>query len=306
MPPVVSIGLPVYNGAAFLAEALRSILEQSYSDWELIIADDDSSDQSWPIIQQFEDPRIHVYRNVERLGLVENWNCCLSKARGKYVCVFHQDDIMQRENLVRKVAFLDAHSEAGMVYSSALAINSEGHIVDNDQFLVQKDICEDSQAFIERLLFSDRNFVCCPGVVMRHILVEQVGGFNAKLPFTVDIDMWLRLGEQMAVGALADSLIHYRIHAGQESSHYDFGRVQYEEFQAKKDFTRKHSDRSLTKHLRRIYAQRFLRMAYYRQKTKGKRWAWGRLAQGFMLSPRELMGREGFALIRRLLKKRKW
>ena len=111
----VSVCLPTYNGAAYIETALRSILHQTYQDFELLVVDDGSTDATLDIVRSFSDPRIRLHRNPERLGIPANWNRCLELAGGAFVCLFHQDDAMLPENLERKVQLLSADETVGFV-----------------------------------------------------------------------------------------------------------------------------------------------------------------------------------------------
>ncbi len=115
----VSVCIPTYNGAAFLTEAIESVLSQSFRDFELLIVDDGSTDTTLDIARSFTDPRIAIYQNETQLGIPGNWNRCLSLARGEYICIFHQDDIMLPENLARKVEMLAADPTIAFVHSSS-------------------------------------------------------------------------------------------------------------------------------------------------------------------------------------------
>ena len=107
-PPRLSVCLPTYNGEAYVAEAVRSVLEQSYTDFELVAVDDGSSDRTLELLQTFGDPRLRIYQNPHQRGIPGNWNVAVGLARGEYICVFHQDDVMLADNLARKMALFDA------------------------------------------------------------------------------------------------------------------------------------------------------------------------------------------------------
>ena len=121
----VSVCLPTYNGANYIEEALRSILNQTYQDFELLIVDDGSTDATLDIVQSFSDPRIQLHRNPARLGIPANWNRCLELAGGAFVCVFHQDDVMLPENLERKVHLLSTDETVGFVHSGVETLVEE-------------------------------------------------------------------------------------------------------------------------------------------------------------------------------------
>jgi glycosyltransferase involved in cell wall biosynthesis len=114
---LVSICLPVFNGAKYLEEAINSVLEQSHTELELLIADDCSTDSSWDLVQKYaaQDPRVKIMRNDERLGLFSNYNRTIGSAKGEYIKLFAQDDIMQPSTLATMVAALSKNETASMV-----------------------------------------------------------------------------------------------------------------------------------------------------------------------------------------------
>src|SRR6185436_1837830 len=90
--PVVSVGVPTYRGAAFVGQAIESVLNQTFRDFELIIVDDASLDETASIIGRYHDPRIRFFRNPHNLGPEGNWNRCLDEATGRYFKLLPQDD----------------------------------------------------------------------------------------------------------------------------------------------------------------------------------------------------------------------
>ena len=221
----VSVCLPTYNGAAYIEEALRSILNQTCQDFELLVADDGSTDTTLDIVQSFSDPRIQVHRNPERLGIPANWNRCLELAGGEFVCVFHQDDIMLPENLERKVQLLSADETVGFVHSGVETLvegSAPSAFVDWIEDATEDTVWDGPEYF--RTLLLNGNRVCAPTVLARrHALIEQ-GGFDRDLGFACDYAMWLRLCLTYRAGFLARPLVRYRWHGGNASHAYQFER----------------------------------------------------------------------------------
>ena len=224
-PCPVSICLPTYNGEDFLADALQSILSQSYQDFELIIVDDGSSDATLDIIHSFSDSRIQLHRNPERLGIPANWNRCLSLARGELVCVFHQDDLMHAENIERKVQLLRSDETIGFVHSAvetlvdASAPNSFADWIEEGT----KDVVLEGVEYFRTLILQG-NRICAPTVVGRRQLLLQHGGFDEDLGFACDYAMWLKICATHRIGFFADPLVSYRWHGGNASHAYPFER----------------------------------------------------------------------------------
>ena len=103
------MGIPTYNHATYLRESIQSVLDQTFPDFELIIVDDASVDDTPEIVQSFGDKRIRCYRNLKNIGQTPNWNRCLELARGEYITIFHDDDVMLPENLSMKVKAFENH-----------------------------------------------------------------------------------------------------------------------------------------------------------------------------------------------------
>ena len=222
---VVSVCLPTYNGADYIEEALRSILNQTYQDFELLVVDDSSSDATLDIVQSFSDPRIQVHRNSERLGIPTNWNRCLELAGGEFMCLFHQDDVMRPENLERKVQLLSADESVSFIHSAVETLVEESAPSSFADWIedTTEDTVWDGPEYFRTLLLNG-NRVCAPTVLARrHALLEQ-GGFDQDLGFACDYAMWLRLCLSYRVGFLARPLVCCRWHGGNASHAYQFER----------------------------------------------------------------------------------
>jgi len=124
--PLVTIALPVYNGAATLAVAVHSILTQSFSDLELIILNDASTDESLVVIQSFDDPRIRVVDGNDNIGLSARLNIAVRMAKGTYFARMDQDDISFPERIGRQVEFLQQHQEVDLLAAATVPFRGDG------------------------------------------------------------------------------------------------------------------------------------------------------------------------------------
>jgi glycosyltransferase involved in cell wall biosynthesis len=198
-------------------------LAQSYTDFELVIVDDCSTESTETIIAEFDDVRLSFYRNTQNLGLVGNWNRCLELAQGKYITIFHQDDVMFPENLKRQVAMLDKSSTIGLVYPNIKRIDAAGNLI-GGHWLPQLSQPEVDTIFPGEAIFeavaSYGNIIPCPAVVVRRECYERVGVFDASLPFATDLEMWMRIAACYDVGYLADALVAHRVHPEQETARF--------------------------------------------------------------------------------------
>src|SRR5437867_7541627 len=103
MKPTICVCIPTYNGSKFLKQSMESVLSQTYSDFEVVISDDCSSDTTMEILEQFrrKEPRIKIYRNKENIGYVRNWNKCLELAEGEWIKFLFQDDLLESKCIER-------------------------------------------------------------------------------------------------------------------------------------------------------------------------------------------------------------
>ncbi len=223
--PRLSVCLPTYNGEAYVAEAVRSVLEQISTDFELVVVDDGSSDRTLEILQTFSDPRLRIYQNPHQRGIPGNWNVAVGLARGEYVCVFHQDDVMLAGNLARKLALFDADPSLSLVHSRAEAVVEPGapERVAEWREKAETDFVEDGEAYFRKLLLYGV-CICAPTVIVRREQLAAAGGFNETLGYACDYEMWMKLCLEGRVGFLHDSLVRYRWHADNASHNYQYER----------------------------------------------------------------------------------
>lgn len=201
--PDISIILPVYNGSLYLREAVDSILRQSFEDFELIIIDDGSSDNSAEIILSYADPRIRFYRQ-KNVGLAATLNRGIALSTGKYIARQDQDDVSLPERLARQVDFLEVHPDYGMVgtWASILEDRKETGRAHRHP--------EDDLRLRFALMF-DNPFVHS-SVMVRRALLEKVGGYSTdrtRQP-PEDYELWSRIVRESKGANIPDLLHVYR------------------------------------------------------------------------------------------------
>lgn len=216
----ISVCIPTYNGARYLADALRSVLAQTYDDFELIVCDDASTDETVKVAASFRDERLRVVINPSRLGLVGNWNRCLELTGGEYIVLFHQDDLMYPENLRQKADLLSRQPDAAFVHSDIDCIDESGRVIGGHwASQPSRSTVMAGEAFYSAVA-GGVNPVACPAVMIRRACLSEVGNFNDRFPFVVDLAMWLQLAARYDVGYVAQKLIAHRLHNQQEGSRY--------------------------------------------------------------------------------------
>lgn len=199
----VSVVLPVYNGEKYLREAITSILDQTFSDFELIIINDGSKDRSSDRIGEFKDPRI-VYVEQENAGLASTLNRGIAMARGKYIARQDQDDISLPERLAKQVAFLEAHPHCGLVGTWAEIFSETESGVRYHR--------HPTDFFDLRLHLHFRNPFVHSSVMMRKDVVVPVGCYATakdRQP-PEDYELWSRIARVSHVANIGDVLLRYR------------------------------------------------------------------------------------------------
>lgn len=200
--PVVSMVLPVYNGERYLAEALQSMQDQTFTDWELIAVDDCSRDSSPQILAEFaaRDPRIRVIRKDPNAGLPAALNTGFAAARGRYHSWTSDDNVLRPHMLARLVEELDARHDVGIVHSGFV-------IVDGDDNLLERIYVGPAY----HMLFQNN---IGASFLYRHTVTEKLGGYDEGLFGAEDYDFWLRAARHFTFHAIDDDLYIYRKHGG--------------------------------------------------------------------------------------------
>ena len=205
--PAISVVLPVYNGEKFLHKAVQSVLGQSFTDFELIIINDGSTDRTNEVIQSFKDPRIVYIKNEVNKGLVFSLNKGVDLAKGKYIARMDADDISLPERFQKQVHYLQQH-DAVMVLATFIEL-----IDDNDKPKGNwpDDRLADSYKKIRSLL-PWSNCIAHPTVMLRKELFREFR-YNEAQIYLEDWDLWLRMAASgKIIEKIAEPLVQYRIH----------------------------------------------------------------------------------------------
>jgi glycosyltransferase involved in cell wall biosynthesis len=232
MTPRVSVCLPAYNCSPYVVEAIESVLEQTYADFEFIIIDDCSTDDSRDIIGRYasRDGRIRFLENVQNAGMVRNWNRCLQEARGEYVKFLCGDDrLAARDTLGRMIAVMDADRSLSLVASSRYVIDERSRVVKQLSRYGSRDIVMSGAEVIRDCLLEQRNLIGEPSVVL--FRRSQAGrGFDTRYRQFVDLEMWFHLLEQGNMAYLQEPLSSFRVHDRQATAANNIdGHVQIDE-----------------------------------------------------------------------------
>jgi glycosyltransferase involved in cell wall biosynthesis len=193
--PIATFVIPCCNGAAHVGATIRSILAQDRQDFDLVLVDDASTDDSVAVATAAGGSRLIVERHAQRLGLAANFAHAASLARTPLFCIAHQDDVYEPGYLARMVAALAADPALALAHCSATAIDAKGNPIaaaaERFKRRLARHAADASAPELFRLLLRG-NFICCPSVLFRRDAFEAVGGFDTRLSFALDWDLWLR------------------------------------------------------------------------------------------------------------------
>jgi len=217
--PKVSVCIPTYNYARYLPEAIESVLNQRYGNYELIIIDDCSNDNSAEIIEQYSqlDKRIVYHINDSNKGMVNNWNICLQSARGDYIKFLFGDDVLSSDRVLEKmVAILDFHIDIALVASARNVINEHSHVLKVLRSY-QGKIGYGGHEIIQDCLLEQKNKIGEPSAVMFR-REHASRGFDTRYRQIVDLEMWFHVLEKGKFAYLDEPLCSFRMHSDQQTN----------------------------------------------------------------------------------------
>ncbi|MEQ8324252.1 MAG: glycosyltransferase family A protein [Vicingaceae bacterium] len=206
MEPTVSILMTVFNREKYLSQAIESVINQEYTDWELIIVDDGSTDRSVEIAQSYssKNDQISFYQNEANLGDYPNRNRAASLAKGKYLKYVDADDLLYPHGLKVMVHSIEKFPEAAIA------------LCRSDDDLIPMPYCLDSRTSFEEHFFKKNLFTNSPlGVIMKRQVFNDLGGFSGKR-FVGDYEMWMKIALYHPVVKMVPGLAFWRSHGDQE------------------------------------------------------------------------------------------
>jgi glycosyltransferase involved in cell wall biosynthesis len=212
--PRVSVCIPTFNGAGYIRGVLDSVLQQKFQDFEVVIVDNCSTDETQALAMEFslQSEKIRFFRNEQNIGLAGNLNKCLEHARGEYIKYLCVDDLLLPGCLEQMVAGLDAHPAVSLVCGGRLSINESGQPFGLRRYSSHKEIIPGHQV-IARCLFGG-NFIGEPTAVMFR-KSDMCARFRDDLPQLMDLEMWFRLLESGELLNIEAPLCSIRFHEAQ-------------------------------------------------------------------------------------------
>jgi len=217
--PLVSVIIPVYNGSDYVREAIDSVLAQTFSDYEIMVVDDGSTDMTPEIVQAYTDGRIRYVRQ-DNQGVAAALNRGISEAQGKYIAWLSHDDLFLPQKLERQVEFLRQFPQYTACYSDYYVIDPQGKI------LWERRMPWYPRQQALQVLFGEAYINGCTMLIERGCF-EKVGLFNEHLTYTQDTEMWIRLMMAFEIGRVPEKLVKQRTHPAQGSQqHLDIQEIE--------------------------------------------------------------------------------
>jgi glycosyltransferase involved in cell wall biosynthesis len=208
--PIVSVCVASYNHARFLPTMLDGILGQTFRDFEIVVVDDGSTDNSMEVLQGYahrnpEIMRVYTHPGARNLGISATLNLGFEKSRGKYWCPHASDDVSYPDRLERQVAFLENHSDVGWVYGIADLIDDYGASL-GGQFGSDLSSCTD---LVEKFIWE--NPIVAPTTMIRRDCAIEIGPFDEAVLYS-DWGYWIRLAAHYSPAFIPGAVVKYRIH----------------------------------------------------------------------------------------------
>lgn len=203
----------------FLGKTIESVLQQTYRDFELVVCDNGSTDNTLEVIGIFSDPRIHYFVNERNLGMYGNFNRTIEHARGTYIKFLCADDRIHREYLDKAVALFEAFPRVGILTAHHIWIDANGRVISRHApWRLKGPTVMAGREMIRRAPWRHNEIGTPSHAMLRRKVFESVGGFDREYTHVNDWELWLRVFSQYDAGFLRDYLVEIRIHPEQQSS----------------------------------------------------------------------------------------
>ncbi len=221
MKPKISILLPSYNYQAYITIAIESVIKQTYQNWELIIIDDGSKDDSIKVIKKYKDKRIRLYTQ-ENKGVSKTLNKAFDLSKGEYICFLDADDFYHPEKLEKQLSLIESGYD--IVTSHVSAVDKDG-LPSNDKFFdFWWNTYNPNKVFGENIEYNffNGNYLCKSALMMRKNLFQKYGKFNTNLITSYDLELWLKMIAHIKIGVYKEKLTFYRWHGLNETTTNSF------------------------------------------------------------------------------------
>ena len=211
--PRVSIGIPSYNHEKYISDTITSILNQTFQNFEIIITDDGSSDNTVEVIKNFSDPRIKLFVFEENQGACKAINNCIINSKGEYFAIISSDDVWEHNKLEKQIKFLDENPQIPVVFTKVKIIDEDGNRFTNKNHFYYSIFDQENRSRAEWLnrFFYNGNCICHPSIMIRKSIYEELGLYNELMANLPDFDMWIRLCLEYDFHILDEKLTKFRV-----------------------------------------------------------------------------------------------
>lgn len=196
----ITVFMPLYNAEKYLKKSIDSILNQTFRDFELLIVDDGSTDNSVNIINEYSDNRIRLIKNENNKGIPYTRNVGLDNAKGEYIAIMDSDDIASVDRLAKQAQYLDEHKDVGVITSS--------YYIMRKNINIRKVFKKNNDEFIKAYLLFD-SYLCNPATMIRSSL-RKFARYNEEYFVCQDFDFWVQLIDKTKFASIEEPLLMYR------------------------------------------------------------------------------------------------
>lgn len=231
MQPLVSVVMPAYNAEQYIGLAIESILNQTYNNFELIIVEDCSTDNTFQIVQNYKDIRIKLLKNNFNRGIAFSTNKGLELSGGKYIALLDDDDIAVKERLALQVEYLEKHEDIDILGGRSAFIDEKGNI------FKYQDMPRNNPKYIKAMLLFNNAGFCNGTVMIRKEFIEKNDlGYQENCYGMQDFKFFINSSKLGNISTISDLLLYYRIHENNETTrrkaiYEEERRLKYAEFQ---------------------------------------------------------------------------
>lgn len=204
MPPKITVFMAAYNVAEYISDSIESVLNQSFEDFELLIVNDGSTDNTVEIINQFTDPRIRLVHNDKNRGLTYTRNVAVKEARGAYIAILDSDDIALDNRLELQYDFFQKHPDVALCGGQGIIIDSNGKLT-REKLTVPAGIDQ-----LKMLLLFNNTYINSSVMYKTAVLIE-LNGYEDYAP-AEDYELFVRIAEKYPIANLQETLVQYRVH----------------------------------------------------------------------------------------------
>lgn len=207
--PKVSVLMVAHNSELFIKDSINSVVDQEYSNWELVIINDASTDDTLTIIRQFKNKNIVVKNLSNNIGAYKATMLGLNYCKGKYISFLDSDDLMHKKKIIKQVKFLENNSKIPIVFNWYEKINHKNKILE------KKKNFSDQTKF--DLLFPVQNLICNSSVMFKRKILNQINFYNKDIIYAYDYNFYLKVFKKYKFGLLKNFYTKYRVYKFQRT-----------------------------------------------------------------------------------------